>query len=108
MARAHSDDMPGRDYFIHNMREGLGPSGRIDRSGRSCWKGSHCGVAENIAVEIVSGKLDQVVAGSVSGWVNSLGHRTNLLGRQYNKLGVGASFGKWKGYDAAYLTWVFC
>ena len=108
VARAHSDDMTGRGYFSHDTPEGLGPSERIDRAGYSCWKGSHYGVAENIAIETTSGGLDRVAAEAVRSWMNSPGHRTNLLGRQYDRTGVGVSFGRWRGYDAVYLTQVFC
>ena len=108
VARAHSDDMIGRGYFSHDTPEGLGPSDRIDRSGYSCWKDSHYGVAENIAIETTLVNLDQAAAEAVSGWMNSPGHRTNLLGRQYDRTGIGASFGTWRGYKAVYLTQVFC
>ena len=108
VARAHSDDMTSRGYFSHDTPEGLGPSDRIDRAGYSCWKRSHYGVAENIAIEISLGTLEQAAAEAVRGWMNSPGHRTNLLGRQYDRTGVGASFGTWRGYKAVYLTQVFC
>ena len=108
VARAHSDDMTDRGYFSHDTPEGLGLSDRIDRAGYSCWKGSHYGVAENIAIETTSGGLDRVAAEAVRGWMNSPGHRSNLLGRQYDRTGVGVSFGSWRGYDAVYLTQVFC
>ena len=108
VARAHSDDMTRRGYFSHDTPEGLGPSDRIDRAGYSCWKGSHYGVAENIAIETTLGNLDRTAAEAVRGWMNSPGHRTNLLGRQYDRTGIGASFGTWRGYKAVYLTQVFC
>ena len=108
VARAHSDDMTQRGYFSHDTPEGLGPSDRIDRAGYSCWKGTHYGIAENIAIETTLGDPDRTAAEAVRGWVNSPGHRTNLLGRQYDRTGVGASFGTWRGYEAVYLTQVFC
>jgi len=108
VARAHSDDMTSRGYFNHDTPEGLGPSDRIDRAGYSCWKGSHYGVAENIAIETTLGSLDRTAAEAVQGWMNSPGHRINLLGRQYDRTGIGASFGTWRGYRAVYLTQVFC
>ena len=108
VARAHSDDMTSRIYFSHDTPEGLGPSDRIDRSGYSCWKSSHYGVAENIAIETTLGNIDRTAAEAVQGWMNSPGHRTNLLGRQYDRTGIGASFGTWRGYKAVYLTQVFC
>ncbi len=108
VARAHSDDMSSRGYFSHDTPEGLGPSDRIDRAGYSCWKGTHYGVAENLAIETTLGDPERTAAEAVRGWMNSPGHRTNLLGKQYDRTGIGASFGKWRGYEAVYLTQVFC
>ena len=96
VARAHSDDMTRRGYFAHDSPEGLGPSDRIDRAGYSCWKGSHYGVAENIAIQPASSSIEKIADGAVLGWLNSPGHRTNLLGRQYDRTGIGASFGVWR------------
>ena len=108
VARAHSEDMTRRNYFSHDTPEGLGPSDRIDKAGYSCWKGSHYGVAENIAIELADADLDQIARKAVRSWMNSPGHRTNLLGRQYDRTGIGASIGRWRGYSAVYLTQVFC
>ena len=108
VARAHSEDMTKRGYFSHDTPEGLGPSDRIDRAGYSCWKGSHYGVAENITIETALGNLDRTAAEAVRGWMNSPGHRTNLLDTRYDRTGIGASFGTWRGYKAVYLTQVFC
>ena len=108
VARAHSEDMTRRNYFSHDTPEGLGPSDRIDKAGYSCWKGSHYGVAENIAIELADADLDHIARKAVQSWMNSPGHRTNLLGRQYDRTGIGASFGRWRGYSAVYLTQVFC
>lgn len=108
VARAHSDDMTSRRYFSHDTPEGLGPSDRINRAGYRCWKSTHFGIAENIAIETTLGNLDQSAAKAVRGWMNSRGHRANLLGKQYDRTGIGASFGTWRGYKAVYLTQVFC
>ena len=108
VARAHSEDMTRRNYFSHDTPEGLGPSDRIDKAGYSCWKGSHYGAAENIAIELADADLDHIARKAVQSWMNSPGHRTNLLGRQYDRTGIGASFGRWRGYSAVYLTQVFC
>lgn len=108
VARAHSEDMTERGYFSHDTPEGLGPSDRIERSGYSCWKGSHYGVAENIAIELTTRDMDKVAAAAVQSWMDSPGHRANLLDRRYDRTGIGASFGNWKGYSAVYLAQVFC
>ncbi len=108
IARAHSEDMTKRGYFSHDTPEGLGPSGRATRAGYRCRKSTHIGLAENITIELVSESLDGMARGAVQSWVGSAGHRANLLGRKYDRTGIGASFGKWRGYDAVYLTQVFC
>ena len=108
IARAHSEDMTERGYFSHDTPEGLGPTERGTRAGYSCWKGSHYGLAENITIELMSNDTDKLAAAAVQGWVESPGHRANLLDRQYDRTGIGASFGKWRGYKAVYLTQVFC
>ena len=108
IARAHSDDMTERQYFSHDTPEGLDPTDRLHRAGLNCRKGYRYGIAENIAIETTLGNLDRAAAEAVRGWMNSPGHRSNLLGRQYDRTGIGASFGTWRGYKAAYLTQVFC
>ena len=45
---------------------------------------------------------------AVKGWMESHGHREILLDRGYDATGIGASFGAWMGYNAVYLTQVFC
>ena len=108
VARAHSDDMTGRNYFSHDTPEGLDPTDRLHRAGLNCGKGYRYGIAENIAIETSLGNLEQTAAEAVRGWINSPGHRRNLLNREYDTTGVGASFGIWQGYKAVYLTQVFC
>lgn len=77
-ADGHSEDMAARDYFSHTDPEGRGPGFRIDAVGYP-----HRGWAENIAAGHGS---PQAV---VDGWMNSSGHRTNILNCAYDQLGVG-------------------
>ena len=108
VARAHSDDMTRRDYFSHDTPEGLGPTDRLHQAGLNCRKGYRYGIAENIAIEMASGNPDRIATKAVQSWMNSPGHRRNLLGRQYATTGIGASYGVWEGRKAVYLTQVFC
>ena len=108
VARAHSEDMTKRGYFSHDTPEGIDPSERIDRAGYSCWKDTHYGVAENITIVLVHDSLDRMASDAVRSWMTSPGHRTNVLGKQYDRTGIGASFGRWRGYSAVYVTQVFC
>ena len=108
VARAHSEDMTSRNYFSHDTPEGLDPTDRLHRAGLNCRKGYRYGIAENIAIETTSGGSGQTAEKAVRSWMNSLGHRRNLLNGEYDTTGVGASFGRWRGYKAVYLTQVFC
>lgn len=77
-ARGHSQDMATRGYFAHDTPEGVGMATRVTNAGYR-WSA----VAENIAM----GYPDP--ASVLSGWMNSPGHRTNILHCQYRQLGVG-------------------
>lgn len=80
VARAHSADMRDRGFFDHVNPDGLDPFARAARAGVSAR-------AENIA----SGQQD---AGAVmDAWMNSPGHRTNILDCSLTRLGVGFAQG---------------
>ena len=108
VARSHSNDMTERNYFSHDTPEGLDPTDRLHRAGQSCRKRNHYGVAENITIEFFASNVSLMATEAVKGWMGSHGHRENLLDRSYDTTGIGASFGAWRGYNAVYLTQVFC
>jgi Uncharacterized protein with SCP/PR1 domains len=80
-ARAHSDDMAANKYFEHNSQDGSTPWDRIKRAGYS-----QPG-AENIAMGYPT--ADAVM----EGWMNSPGHRANILNCKLVALGVGVHSG---------------
>jgi uncharacterized protein YkwD len=80
-ARKHSVDMKTNDYFEHDNLEGQSPFDRMEAEGIQF--GS---AAENIA----AGQQSAIYAHE--GWMNSKGHRTNILAN-YQRLGVGVAFG---------------
>ena len=79
-ARNHSQDMADRGYFSHDTPEGVSPWDRYRNLG-----GRNFGSAENIS----AGRLLGIDA--FDGWVNSSGHRRNMLGN-HNYLGVGYGY----------------
>ena len=89
LAKAHSNDMCDRGFFSHVNPEGEGPSdrGRAGHAGSytftPCVPDPFYGVAENIAMGY-SG-ASQVM----EGWMNSPGHRANILNGSYTHIGVG-------------------
>ncbi|MCP3804428.1 CAP domain-containing protein [Allokutzneria sp. A3M-2-11 16] len=77
-AQAHSEDMARHNYFSHTGKDGSNPGHRIARAGYQArsW-------AENIA----AGYRDAET--TVREWMNSPGHRRNILNCKLRELGVG-------------------
>jgi uncharacterized protein YkwD len=80
VARAHSQDMRDRGFFDHVNRERLDPFDRADRAGVSAR-------AENIA------RGQQGAAEVMYSWMDSPGHRANILNCELTRLGVGIAEG---------------
>ena len=85
-ARVHSQDMIDRDFFDHYNPDGKSPFDRMRDNGLS-----YSMAAENIAVGYPSPEA------VVEGWMNSEGHRANILG-DCEELGVGLALGGHYGY----------
>ncbi len=77
-ARRHSQDMAMRGYFSHQSPEGSSVKERLLASGYPSQF-----VGENIAYG--SPTSEQVV----QNWMNSRGHRKNILNPSYRQIGVG-------------------
>lgn len=110
IAQAHADDMAARGYFSHDTPEGAGPSDRAAASGYSCKKPSGMytwtGIGENIHYAGGSYMYTEgVAAGAVDWWMDSPGHRENILDGRYDRLGVGIAIG---GGGRAYAVQNFC
>lgn len=90
VARAHTEDMAKNNYFDHVNLQGLGPSDRITKAGIN-W--ISCG--ENIAAG------NSTALKTFEQWVNSLGHRENML-QQVGELGVGGSYREGSEYRYYY------
>ncbi|ABK78623.1 uncharacterized protein with SCP/PR1 domains [Cenarchaeum symbiosum A] len=124
IALGHSRDMYDRDYFEHETPEGLGPTGRGQEAGYDCRKnylGYYTyGLAENIAYgHTYSSYMQEGIPSTygwlageedlarqlVDGWMNSPGHRENILEEKYNRIGVGVYIGE---SEEVYATQNFC
>ncbi len=98
IARAHSQDMAEKSYFSHDNKEGQDPTARGEEAGYLCQKATAAfsysyGLGENIHY---GGGPDEVV----ESWMDSPGHRANILDSSYSRVGV--------GIHGAYTTQVFC
>ncbi|MEU8579020.1 sigma-70 family RNA polymerase sigma factor [Streptomyces asoensis] len=86
-AQGHSDDMAARDFFDHVNPDGADPGQRITAAG---YRWSTYG--ENIA------KGQQTAASVMTSWMNSEGHRANILNCSFKNIGIGihdGSGGPW-------------
>ncbi|MFJ3791616.1 CAP domain-containing protein [Kitasatospora sp. NPDC090091] len=81
-AQNHSEDMANRNYFDHASPEGFHADHRIEATG---YKWSSWG--ENIA----RGQKDP--AAVMNAWMNSSGHRANILNCSFKQIGVGVRTG---------------
>ncbi|MFR9795792.1 CAP domain-containing protein [Streptomyces sp. MS06] len=81
LARAFSDDMAARGFFDHTDPDGATP---WDRAAKASITGLG---GENIA----RGQAD--AAAVMEAWMNSPGHRANILNCDFHTLGVGVHFG---------------
>ncbi|MFE3522193.1 CAP domain-containing protein [Streptomyces sp. NPDC059161] len=81
LATAFSDDMAARGFFDHTDPDGKTPWDRAAKAGIQGLGG------ENIA----RGQADAKAV--MDAWMNSPGHRANILNCEYKSLGVGVHFG---------------
>ncbi|AJW71755.1 CAP domain-containing protein [Nitrosopumilus adriaticus] len=124
IARHHSQDMAIRNYFSHDTPEGKDPTDRATSQGYHCQKrvGNliYSGIAENIfqnnlydTVWYTNGipssydwnNLDELATSTVDGWMDSPGHRENILTAMYDKEGIGVEI---SSDDKVYITQNFC
>jgi len=122
VARGHSKDMAGRGYFSHDSPEGRDFSFRYRAQGYACalliGNIIHTG-AENIALNNLARSIttingvayhdwntaEQIAASTVQGWMNSPGHRKNILTRHWLNQGIGVFI---SADDKVYITQNFC
>lgn len=111
IARAHSGDMASTGTFSHTGSGGTLPSDRSDAAGYECLKEAgdyrYTGIAENIFMTYVyrshrtyhgpngtrrtyDWKTQQEIARDVvNGWMDSPGHRANILQARHDREGIG-------------------
>jgi len=77
-AQKHSNDMEEKDYFSHTGKDGSDPGDRIEREGYD-WQS----YGENIAWGQKS------VSGVMNSWMNSSGHKANILSGSKTHFGAG-------------------
>jgi uncharacterized protein YkwD len=81
-ARAHAQDQSAKGYFSHTGKDGSQITDRVKRTGYN-----YCLIAENLSIGYTT------VQGAVQGWMQSPGHRQNILNGKFSQVGIGISEG---------------
>ncbi|MBX2818165.1 MAG: CAP domain-containing protein [Rhodothermaceae bacterium] len=127
LARNHSADMLAKGYFSHESLDGRTPSDRAAEAGFECvvetGGSQRIGIGENIlttvsyhSIEVseFNGKettkfnwksADELAREIVRTWMNSRGHRRNILRHDYIQQGIGAVVGE---DQKIFVTQNFC
>jgi uncharacterized protein YkwD len=106
ISQDHSDDMAENDYFSHINLDGETPTDRAIAADYNVVKylgdGYYStGIGENIAkmptgnvigIGYVSDDAESIAKAIVDAWMDSDGHRANILNSQYTNIGIGVAF----------------
>ncbi|WP_276329392.1 CAP domain-containing protein [Methanococcus maripaludis] len=106
ISQDHSDDMAENDYFSHVNLDGETPTDRAIAADYNVVKylgdGYYStGIGENIAkmptgnvigIGYVSDDAESIAKAIVDAWMDSDGHRANILNSQYTNIGIGVAF----------------
>jgi uncharacterized protein YkwD len=99
VARSHSRRMVTKRFFSHEDPKFGGSDNRLSTAGIA-WR--RCG--ENIFEEY--GERDPVRS-AVRGWMQSSGHRKNILTRAFTHTGIGVAIGRDGGYTITQMFVAF-
>ncbi|WP_083883443.1 CAP domain-containing protein [Methanoregula formicica] len=129
IARGHSYDMTLRNFFEHTNPDGLDARARGEWAGYPCVRDYETyyteGISENIAMVYRYDTYKDLIAPNgtvmqteyqwsteefiankvVNGWMNSEGHRNNILDYHFQQEGIGVAFAS---DNAIYVTENFC
>jgi uncharacterized protein YkwD len=124
IARKHSEDMAAQNYFAHVNLAGQDPTARGTDAGYICRKyyGSYYtyGIAENLFQNYLYSSAtyysnrktvyawnspEEIAQTTVAGWMNSSGHRENIVTPTFDREGIGVAIA---ADDKVYITEDFC
>lgn len=91
-AKLKLDDMFAKQYFEHDSPTGVGPADLAKTVGYA-----YVIVGENLALGDFGSD-----EGVVTAWMNSPGHRANILNAHYQEIGVAVGMGMYDGHE----TWI--
>jgi len=121
IARDHSEDMAERGFVAHVNPDGDGPIDRYAASGYDCrvpaggrryLQGAENVARTHVGVPLEGGSrnrsADDVVGDVVDGWMDSPGHRENILTEHWRCEGIGVAVVEDDPATSVYVTQNFC
>jgi uncharacterized protein YkwD len=106
LAREHSTSMVENDFFSHERYPGERPINYGQPPGTT--RGEN--LAKLPTRTVIPGpylSLQEICEWAVSGWMDSSGHRANILQPVFTKTGVGVSFSEEGAFVYVYITQMF-
>jgi len=95
-AQAKADDMLAKGYFAHNSPDGRTPWDFITSAGYS-----YLMAGENLAVNFTEAENVETA------WMNSPGHKANILNKNFQDIGIGISQGTYQDHTAIFVVQEF-
>lgn len=95
-AQNKADDMLAKGYFAHNAPDGHTPWDFITAAGYS-----YLQAGENLAVNFTEAENVETA------WMNSPGHKANILNKNFVDIGIGISQGEYQGHTAIFVVQEF-
>ncbi len=95
-AQQKANDMVANNYFAHESPTGVTPWHWFDAVGYK-----YIFAGENLAANFVNSE------DVVTGWMNSPGHRANILDTRFTEIGMATAQGTYQGFPTTYVVEVF-
>jgi hypothetical protein len=95
-AQLKANDMAEKSYFAHTSPEGINPWYWFRKVG---YRFSFAG--ENLAVNFRDSSA------VTRAWMESPGHRANILNQEFSEIGIATAEGRYKGRDSIYVVQLF-
>ncbi len=95
-AQAKADDMLAKGYFSHLTPDGKSPWEFIKAAGYT-----YIMAGENLAVNFTESEDVE------EAWMNSPGHKANILNKNFEEIGIGISQGQYQGHAAIFVVQMF-
>lgn len=95
-AQSKANDMLAKGYFSHNTPDGRTPWSFITAAGYN-----YLMAGENLAVNFTEAENVETA------WMNSPGHKANILNKNFQEIGIGISQGAYQDHTAIFVVQMF-